>query len=525
VKTSSDFSYEPCAQRFVLDLASRFPTIPAVTNTVDTDRTLTFSELAEVVLNAASGLEKCVRGGVVVVQGPPDETMVVDLLALLCAGAIIRPVSPSVRCEELSDLARECGAVAIRVPVPSILRDAAVPVIGPVEWVRGEGRPSSQSSNDVAFHFGTSGTSGLPKTAVLTHRAVFTSTRTVSRNLLTILGMEQGDRVVPILPVHHVLGSIVSLLIVLEHAMTLCCSRSANNLPRLLQHYQPELLIGVPMIVEGLWKLSRSARMRDSGADLSTLLGGRIRYVICGAAPLPRAVVSNYAQAGVQLLNGYGMTECGGVVSCQVPTNDDPRGSVGIPAAPEIEVRTVNGELQVRGDILMSGYLIDGGLDRSAVSSGWLSTGDLAELDEQGRIMLTGRSKNIILGPDGNNISPEELELSLRESMIIEDVVVTSEPLGPGGAEVLAATCVSPAEGSAGHVPGLMTVGEVPQVVLETIADFNERSEAHKRIRAVRMAPDDVPRSELGKIIRRRLVWDLPAMSTDESTTCTEEPS
>lgn len=279
------------------------------------------------------------------------------------------------------------------------------------------------------------------------------------------------------------------------------------------------------MIVEGLWKLSRSARMRDSGADLSTLLGGRIRYVICGAAPLPRAVVSNYAQAGVQLLNGYGMTECGGVVSCQVPTNDDPRGSVGIPAAPEIEVRTVNGELQVRGDILMSGYLIDGGLDRSAVSSGWLSTGDLAELDEQGRIMLTGRSKNIILGPDGNNISPEELELALRESMIIEDVVVTSEPLGPGGAEVLAATCVSPAEGSAGHVPGLMTVGEVPQVVLETIADFNERSEAHKRIRAVRMAPDDVPRSELGKIIRRRLVWDLPAMSTDESTTCTEEPS
>ena len=509
----------------MLDLASRFPTIPAVTNTVDTDRTLTFSELAEVVLHAASGLEKCVRGGVVVVQGPPDETMVVDLLALLCAGAIIRPVSPSVRCEELSDLARECGAVAIRVPVPSILRDAAVPVIGPVEWVRGEGRPSSQSSNDVAFHFGTSGTSGLPKTAVLTHRAVFTSTRTVSRNLLTILGMEQGDRVVPILPVHHVLGSIVSLLIVLEHAMTLCCSRSANNLPRLLQHYQPELLIGVPMIVEGLWKLSRSARMRDSGADLSTLLGGRIRYVICGAAPLPRAVVSNYAQAGVQLLNGYGMTECGGVVSCQVPTNDDPRGSVGIPAAPEIEVRTVNGELQVRGDILMSGYLIDGGLDRSAVSS---PDGCPPEISQNW--MSRGASCSPAIQehhpwPRWNNISPEELELALRESMIIEDVVVTSEPLGPGGAEVLAATCVSPAEGSAGHVPGLMTVGEVPQVVLETIADFNERSEAHKRIRAVRMAPDDVPRSELGKIIRRRLVWDLPAMSTDESTTCTEEPS
>lgn len=526
MKISFDLLEYPCAQAFVEACARIHSNATAVVNSIDTDRSLTFAEFAEVVLDAAAVLEKHVRGKVVLVQGVPDDTMIVDIVALLCSGAIIHPVAPTVKSDALPGIVAESGAVAVRVRTTSKLPDMGdAEILEAVPWTGTLGRrPCGQSPDDVAFHFTTSGTSGLPKTAVLTHRAIFFSVSVVSDQFMENLVIAPGSRIVPVLPVHHVLGTVVTMLTPLYHGLTLCCSRMQNNLPKVMQHYQPDILVVVPMILEGFWKLSHSPRFKASGMGLRELLGGKIARIICGGAPLPQAIANTFGEEGVDILNGYGMTECGGVISCQVRPADGPSGSVGRPVAEQIKVRTVDGELQVSGGTLMAGYLCDGVLDTSMIKDGWLLTGDIAELDAQGRIVLIGRSKNIIIMADGNNISPEQIELELRESMVIEDVVVTSEPLGVRNTEVLVATCIAsveaagPAETNMAH--GLVLEGDVPRAVLEIVAEFNRHAPAHSQIRIVRMARDDVPRTPLGKIMRRRLVREvspIPAVVQDNN--------
>ena len=204
--------------------------------------------------------------------------------------------------------------------------------------------------------------------------------------------------------------------------------------------------------------------------------------------------------SGVRVLNGYGMTECSGVVSCQTGPKESV-GGVGRAVGDVIRTRIVDGQLQIAGPTLMSGYLVDGELDRSPVSSGWLATGDLAEICSAG--------KNIIILGDGNNVSPEQIERELTEFPSVTEAIVTAEPLGLGGRDVLAATCVCDGitGGEVSEYPGITVVGRVPQSVVSAVATVNSQAPAHRQIRVVRVAPDDVPRSDLGKIVRRKLTW------------------
>ncbi len=507
--TSSDLLAIPTAQELIRGCAARFPDVPAIINTLDDNCLLTYSQLARVVFAAAARWEPDLRGRVVLVRGALDERLIVDLLALLCAGAIIHPIAASASVEVFAHTAVQLGAVAVRTPEEiSFPGTTDVKVLLPVPWAPGDAEPGEQDPDDVAFYFKTSGTSGLPKVAVLTHQAVFTGVAVTSQHILGKLNLGPGSVTVPLLPAHHVLGTVAAVLTAMDHGFTLGCAHNMKNLPAVMQHYQPRILVAVPMIVEGIWKLSQSARVKAAGMGPKELLGGRLDYLICGAAPLPASLVDRLSASGVRVLNGYGMTECSGVVSCQTGPKESV-GGVGRAVGDVIRTRIVDGQLQIAGPTLMSGYLVDGELDRSPVSSGWLATGDLAEICSDGEIVLTGRSKNIIILGDGNNVSPEQIERELTEFPSVTEAIVTAEPLGLGGRDVLAATCVCDGitGGEVSEYPGITVVGRVPQSVVSAVATVNSQAPAHRQIRVVRVAPDDVPRSDLGKIVRRKLTW------------------
>ena len=159
--------------------------------------------------------------------------------------------------------------------------------------------------------------------------------------------------------------------------------------------------------------------------------GGNLEYIICGGAALDARYVKEFRSLGVEILNGYGITECSPVLS--VNRNHYHRdGSVG-QVLPGVSIRIANvdehgiGEIQVRGDNVMMGYYHDEASTEEAFEDGWYRTGDLGYLDEDGFLFITGRKKNLIILANGENVSPEELEQLILRIPEVAEVVAYEE--------------------------------------------------------------------------------------------------
>jgi len=154
------------------------------------------------------------------------------------------------------------------------------------------------------------------------------------------------------------------------------------------------------------------------------VLGGNLKTVVCGAAPVPEKLHKEFIPFGVEVLAGYGMTETANLVSGNLDMELHPS-SVG-PQYPEQEMRLVDGELQVRGDMLFDGYWKNEAATKAAFTEdGWLRTGDLARLDGDGFLYIVGRIKNLIILSNGENVSPEEVEAFYYKSDLVRDCLVS----------------------------------------------------------------------------------------------------
>jgi long-chain acyl-CoA synthetase len=202
------------------------------------------------------------------------------------------------------------------------------------------------------------------------------------------------------------------------------------------------VLIAVPLLAEKLYgRIAESLRRKPLARLLLALrlrgpvaravrrsLGGRLRLVVCGGAPCPVAVLQGLRSLGVPAFEGYGLTEAAPVVT--LSKADDARpGTIGY-ALPNIEVRIAApdrngvGELQVRGPIVMRGYLGNPAATAEAFDGEWLRTGDLASRDADGYFTIRGRKKALIVNREGKNIYPEEVEQCLSRHPYLRDVVV-----------------------------------------------------------------------------------------------------
>ena len=263
--------------------------------------------------------------------------------------------------------------------------------------------------DDPAAVFMTGGTDGIPKGAVLTHRALMTAARHCTHDAC-------HRRYIAILPLFHIFGAVSGYLSCLYTGSLIRACEGLSEALRLMRPFRPTSLVLTPGIADTL-------------ADLADQFGpeliGPLEEITCGAAPLSVTLKRRFMDRGVRVMCGYGMTETAGPVSLTTDCAREPDCDGYL--LPEFEAKTVNGELWLKGSSVMTGYCGDRELTENAFSDGWFRTGDLVRLENAGeRIKLTvmGRLKNMILLPDGENVYPEELERLFRERPEVKDCLV-----------------------------------------------------------------------------------------------------
>ncbi|MBO4260481.1 AMP-dependent synthetase/ligase [Streptomyces griseorubiginosus] len=321
----------------------------------------------------------------------------------------------------------------------------------------------------------TSGTTGRPKGCAITHGNFFAEVDNAIELLYPVFRARTSEEasILHFLPMSHIFGRMVAVACVrarvrLGHAPSL---KSEELLPDLAS-FRPTCLVAIPYMLEKVFNVARAraetggrvsafdravgvacrygeareARQSGTGPGPGTALkaarafydplvyrrirnamGGRVRYMICGGSPLGRRLASFYAGAGIDVFEGYGLTETTGAATVSPPLK--PRlGSVGWPL-PGTKVRiAADGEILLAGGHVLRGYWDpNAGGVVPATADGWLPTGDIGRLDEDGYLHITGRKKEMLITAGGKSVAPAPLENWLRQHPLISQVMVVGD--------------------------------------------------------------------------------------------------
>ena len=279
----------------------------------------------------------------------------------------------------------------------------------------------------------TSGTTSKSKVVALSHENVCTNLMDIG----SVLDVTQEDVFLSILPIHHVFECTVGFLLSLyKGAETVFCD-GLRHIVENLNEYHVTVMACVPGIYERIfmmirkklekqgkieeileneekYKNSSMQKKKEVFKEIHDMLGGKIKLLISGAAALDKTIEEKYRLLGLNLVQGYGLTETSPVVA--VGTNKNYKlGSIG-KTVPSVEAKLVDvnddriGELVVKGPSVMLGYYENEKVNKKSLQDGWFYTGDLAKIDEEGYIFICGRKKSVIVLKNGKNIFPEEME-------------------------------------------------------------------------------------------------------------------
>ncbi len=494
---------------YLLSLARSRGAKPALVDAA-TGQSVTYAELADAVAAAAAGLvaRGLVRGDVLAICAPNGTDFVVAWLAASCAGAVVTTINPQWTAGEISRQLSQTGARWLVSTADLVTGKLAEPIRatgiittftigGPScpqavafdELRLAAGIPVPQPSpSDPACLLSSSGTTGLPKVVVLTHRnlvANLCQTRLVHR-------VTEDDVVIAALPLFHIFGLQVSLnLALLTGATVVIMPRFevAAFLRAVEQHRATRSELVPPMI------LGLAGSDLTGNYDLSSL-----RVLTSGAAPLSADLARTCARRlGCRVKQAYGLTEVGGGSHIAPDEGPERPDSIG-PALPGVECRVIDaesdadvpsgasGELLIRAAGSMRGYLGNPAATAATIDAdGWLHTGDIVTVSEDGWYVVADRVKELIKYK-GLSVAPAELEGLLLTHPAIADAAVVRHP-----------------DQAAGEVPKAYVVlrGEASeQELMDWVA---ERVAPYKRVRIVEFT-DSIPRSPSGKILRRLLV-------------------
>ena len=321
------------------------------------------------------------------------------------------------------------------------------------------------SANDLAILYLTSGATGEPKMGLVTHAALVANIDTGP----TVLPLLPTDSTIGFLPSAHIAQRVVIELLPIRLGVAVWFSESLAKLPTEMKTIRPTFLLAPPRVWERIFasvnaeikkksaiarKLfhgavglgSEVSRLREEGkpvpkwmqaslkvahrlvfSKVHARLGGRLRIVASGAAPLGKDLARFYSAIGLPLIEGYGLTE-GGVV-CLNPLDRPKSGSIGVPL-PQTELRLAeDGELLVRSPALFFGYYKDPASTAAVLRDGWLYTGDIAEIDSDGYVYITGRKKELIVSSNGKKIYPARIEGLFKTEPIVNQMVLIGDRL------------------------------------------------------------------------------------------------
>lgn len=408
----------------------------------------------------------------------------ITYLAIVSYGAVAVPVLPEFKPDDLHQILNHSDAILLFAdePVIKIIQPETLPAILGIfsigdyslEFSRNDKvktafekssllKPLSESdltgekfmlpeiSNDkLALISYTSGTAGFVKGVMLQHNSLAANIRYAQHNM----PLKSGDKIVSFLPLAHAFGAAFEFLF----PFTLGCSitiltktPSPQIVMQAFQEVKPALVLSVPLVIEKIFRkqiqpvISKwymkilllipglknkiHTKIREK---LISAFGGQFHEIVIGGAPFNKQVERFFRKIGFPFTVGYGMTECGPLISYQNWRDTQIGASGQIVDTLELKIdsgnpETIPGEIMVKGDNVMLGYYKNPELTAEIIdANGWLHTGDLGLVDKQGRIYIKGRSKSMILGPSGKNIYPDEIEARLNNRHGIGESLIVS---------------------------------------------------------------------------------------------------
>ncbi|MGM9712586.1 MAG: AMP-binding protein [Prevotella sp.] len=395
--------------------------------------------------------------------------------------------------------------------------------------------PSEQeweSGQSVAVIIYTSGTTGSPKGVMLSYDNLQANLYGVCDD---IPFFNPSRRTMILLPVHHILplmGSIIAPILT-GGGVAICPSMSGPDIMQTLQRGKISIFIGVPrlwqtlyngikakidahLLTRLLFKLCQKAGSRRLSrlvfSSVHKKMGGHIDVCVCGGAALDPEIGRGLAALGLEVYEGYGMTETAPIIAFTRPGDYIP-GCCGLPLQ-AVECRIIDGEICVKGPNVMLGYYNRPEETAQVIDrNGYLHTGDLARLDEKGRIYITGRTKEIIVLSNGKNVQPNEIEYKLeRFETIVKEAAVMQD------GDMLRAIVVLQPAWEAGR-----TDSELEQALKhEVLEPYNQSVANYKKVMNITVYHGDLPRTKLEKLQRYKLRDILDGSRRDGETAAVE---
>lgn len=330
------------------------------------------------------------------------------------------------------------------------------------------------------------------------------------------------DSFLVVLPLFHAFSFCANLVVPISLGASMRFVRSLYTIGEDVRLLEPSVLMSVPLLAEKIYdridaklKSSRKARFLMKiglkGLVLNAVkksLGGRVRFIIVGGAPCPYHVLKGFASLGIVMLEGYGLTECSPVVSIAGPKCAR-IGTIGQKIS-NIDVRLADpneqgvGELQVRGPITMKGYWHNDAATAEAFDAGgWLKTGDLASIADDGLITIRGRKKALIVNREGKNIYPEEVENWIGADSFVADCIVIGYTTGGVPGEKVGCIVHPNIDWLKEQHPGKdFAWDEIVTLAQKAVHARCAELADYKRVRKISVVPDPLVRTSIQKVKR-----------------------
>lgn len=376
----------------------------------------------------------------------------------------------------------------------------------------------------------TSGTTGVAKGVMLSHYNMIS----VIIGALSMIKINKGEVMFSVLPVHHTYECTVGFLAPLYAGATVAYCQGLKYITRNLEEVQPHLMLGVPALIETLYKkiwqnikkqgkdqtLSKLLKMNRAtkklGIDISKpftkeimkVFGKNMRLIVSGGAAIDPEILQFFNDLGIVAIQGYGLTECAPLTAVNPDVQKDIKMASAGHLMPGMEVKIIDkneagiGEICFKGENVMLGYYKNQEATDEVIQDGWFHTGDLGYVDEDGFVFITGRKKNVIITKNGKNVYPEELEYHLNHVPYIDESMVWGDDAdGANDTSIIAAVTIDEFEVIAKLGEGYMDE-EVEALIWEEIDKINDTLPLFKKIKKLTVRKEPFEKSTTKKIKR-----------------------
>ena len=383
------------------------------------------------------------------------------------------------------------------------------------------------SNKDMNIMLFTSGTTSQSKVVALSHKNICSNLMDIAK----VLDVNSNDVFLSILPIHHVFECTVGFLFSLYRgAQTVFCD-GIRHIVENLSEYHVSVMACVPAIYERIFKIIRKGiekqgkledvlekeelfrdktmeERKEVFKEIHDMLGGNIRLFISGAAALDRTIEQKYRLLGINLVQGYGLTETSPIVGVGTKQNYK-LGSIGKPV-PSVKVKLADkdkdgiGELLVKGPNVMLGYFGNDEATKEAIRNGWFYTGDLAKIDDEGYIFICGRKKSVIVLKNGKNIFPEEMENLVNRIEGVNESFIFGRPVSDDKDDIkINVKLVIDKEIIKDVYKIEGTDEEIKEVLSSKIKEINKTMPPYKAIRGIIISEEPLIRTTTNKIKRQ----------------------